>query len=78
MPNHEGSRTVTVVLLGTGPGIYSCSIPIYWVDEWMDGQDQVKSSWTILLATTRGQCPTTNYLTFGRPEVLGPHSHPMT
>lgn len=81
MPNHKGPRIVTAVLLGAVPGVYSCSIPIYWRDEWMDGQDQVKSSWSILLATTRGQCPTTNYPTFGRPgrpEALGPHSHPMT
>lgn len=61
MPNHKGPRGVTAVLLGTVPAIYSCSIPISWMDGWMDGQDQGESSWTILLATTRGQCPTTNY-----------------
>lgn len=60
MPNYKGPSIGTVVLLGTVPGVYSCSIPIYWMDEWMNGQDQVKSSWTILLVTTRGQCPTTN------------------
>lgn len=78
MPTHKGPRTGTAVLLGTVLGIYSCSIPFYWMDEWMNGQDRVKSSRTILLATTRGQCPTTNFRTFGRPEVLGPPSHPMT
>lgn len=43
LPDHKGPRRVTVVLLGTVPGLYSCSITIYWMDEWMDGQDQLMS-----------------------------------
>lgn len=37
----------------------------------------MRSNWTILLVTTRGQHPTTKSPTFirtARPEILGPHT----
>ena len=34
LPDHKAQRKVTTVIVGIGPGIYSCSITTYWMDEW--------------------------------------------
>ena len=39
LPDHKAPRKVTVVIPGIGPGIYSCSITVYWTDGWTNRMD---------------------------------------